>query len=106
MSGTFTADSLADGQLPSSAGDLYTSAALTKTFIKKMVFTNTNASARTVTIYLTRSGSSDRQIGHASLEQNETLELENYILSAADKIRGVASGATSVDYVIMGVKET
>jgi hypothetical protein len=106
MSGTFLGKSLADGQLASSAGDLYTCPASTVAYVKKAIFANTNASARTITIYLTRSGSSDRIIAAGSLEQNETLEVENLILSDGDKIRGVASAATSVDYTLMGVEET
>src|SRR5688572_13570831 len=102
MAGTFLGKSLADGQVASSAGDLYTVPASTVAYIKKAIFTNINAAARSLTIYLTRSGSSDREIAHAdTLAQHEGLEIENLVLSDGDKIRAVASAATSVDYVIM-----
>ena len=56
-----TITQLADGQLPSTAGDLYTSTA-DATVIASMTFVNTNTSAEAINLYILPSGSSARRL--------------------------------------------
>lgn len=101
--------SLADGQLAAAKATLYTVPALTTAIIKQITYTNTDASDRTVNLYVKRSGSSSRRI----IPKNMNLAVGNTMywgdgdsmeLSAGDIIEGDASSATVVDYVITGAE--
>ena len=101
--------SLADGQLAAAIGDLYTVPASTQTIIKTISLVNTDTVTRTVNLYVTPSGGTARRIipKNMSLASGYLLEYDQEItLEAADKIRGDASAATVVDFVISGVEES
>ena len=104
----FTAASLADGQLASTKGTIYTSSSV-KTVVKALTVFNTNAADQTVSLYVKRSGSSSRQFFRAILAQNEfsyaLSDGEVFVLSDGDVIEGDATNATAVDYSIMGATE-
>lgn len=104
----FTAASLADGQLASTKGTIYTSSSV-KTIIKSFTVFNTNASSQTVVLYVKRSGSVSRSFFRGVFAQNEfsyvISEGEAITLSDGDEIEGSATNASAVDYVITGATE-
>ena len=71
MAGTFTGKPLADGQVASSKGTLYTVPASTVAYVRSASFHNTNAATQTLIVYANVSGTS-RIIGYATLAQHET----------------------------------
>ena len=102
---------LAEGQLAGATGDLYTVPANTTAIIKNITLVNTTGGALTCNLYIKKSGSSDRRISQVSLamaagEKAVTEANEVYTLAAGDKIRGDASAATSIDYIISGVEKS
>lgn len=106
-----TISSLADGQLPNAKGTLYTVPALTQVFLAGTLV-NTDVSARTVNIYVKRSGSTSRRILPKDLSMAAGASVEfgrdgrPFALSAGDIVEGDASAATVVDYLIDGVVHT
>jgi len=98
---------LADGQLAAAEADMYTVPGSTRTFLSGIVCNNTGAGDNTVVLYLTPSGGTSRCIAYMSLGTHQTMYFdERLILDAGDKIRGYATNATQVDYVICGAEET
>jgi hypothetical protein len=103
-----TPATLADGQLPSTKGTLYTSTGVV-TIITNIVLANTSdTTARTVNLYLKRNGGTSRRlIGKATplagaahiIFPGTSIGIR---LSAGDAIEGDADAATSVDYLIDG----
>ena len=96
---------LADGQLPSSAGDLYTAAG--DVYVTTIIVANASAASRTVNLYIRDASSgADRLITPKDLAMavGDTMYLTGVkvSLNSGDKIRGSADSATSVDYVIWG----
>ena len=101
--------SLADGQLAAAKATLYTVPAATTASIKQITYTNTDVAARTVNLYVKRSGSVSRRI----IPMNMSLAIGNTMywgdgdsmeLSTGDIIEGDASAATVVDYTITGAE--
>lgn len=97
--------SIADGQLASSKGTLYTVPASTQIIVKSITLTNTDSSARAVNIYI-KPGSTSRKICSITLDAGASHYLNNLniTLEAADLIEGDAAAGSVVDYVISGVK--
>jgi len=99
---------LADGQLPSSKGTLYTGPTNVRTLIKCITLCNTHSTdARTVNLYVSR-GTSRRIIdvdksiaGKASYVFSEPI-----VIGPTELLEGDASAATSVDYSVHGVQES
>jgi hypothetical protein len=107
----FVGKSLADGQLPSGLGTLYTVPALTRAVIKQIDIVSATAIVQVVQLYIKRSGSSSRRVINVNdLNLNEAIhfgdEGESISLSAGDQIEGVTTTAASVDYTITGAEET
>lgn len=102
----FTIKALANGQLAATKGTLYTTPALTQTIVKSITLVNTDASARTVNLYVNATGTSRRIIPKdLSLGAGESYVVNDVItLEAADLIEGDASAALVVDYVISGTE--
>jgi hypothetical protein len=106
MAGTFTPKVLAEGQLASSKGTIYTVPSSTSAYIKQITFYNTNASTQTIALYL-KPGSTSRQIARYVLAQNEFVIFDfSTLLEAADLIEASSTNATAVDYIITGLEET
>ena len=100
------AATLADGQLPAAAAALYTAPALTSAYIRTVRLANVTGGAVTLTL-VKRVGVNDRAIlTNVSLAAGESLVGTDLILGAGESLRGSASAATSVDYVIEGVQES
>lgn len=106
----FTAKVLAEGQLPTAKGTLYTVPASTKAFVKFFSLFNTNAAAQTIIIYAKKSTGTSKVIGRCVLQENEgarVIEIGEAVnLEAGDTIEGVTTTATAVDYFITGAEET
>ena len=107
MAGTFTTKQLANGQLPVSIGTLYTVPASTSTIVKSITLVNTDTVTRTVNLYIS-TGTARRIIPKdLSLLAGESFRVDEvFTLEATHLIRGDASAASVVDYVISGVQET
>jgi hypothetical protein len=108
MAGTFTQKVMAEGQLPIAKGTLYTVPGATSALIKTIILVNTDASARTINIYV-KPGATSRRIftKDFSLAAGDQTQLDlNIILETGDLLEGDASAATVVDYFVCGVEET
>ena len=93
---------LADGQLGAAKGTIYTVPGATQA-VAKVVLVNTDSSARTVNLYVQRTGTSRRIIQKdLSLGVGATVSSPVVTLEAGDLIEGDASAATVVDYSIHG----
>ncbi len=109
MAGTFTTAVLADGQLPNTQTAIFTGAASTITYVKRISIYNTNAAQQTIDIYLNVSGT-PRKWRRYVLDQHQSAELletgDAIVIEASDTIEAVTTTASAVDYYICGVKET
>ena len=106
---TIIPKSLADGQLPVAEGSLYVVPAVTQSIIKTVTLVNTDSVARTLNIYIKPSGGTSRRIvpKDLSLSAGYMAVLDDELtLEAGDDIRGDASAADVVDYVVNGVERT
>lgn len=95
-----TAALLANGQLPSSKGTLYT--ATGPVIIKNVILVNTDASARTVNLYVKRTTSRQVTPVALSLAAGAMYTSEELTLSSGDLLEGDASAASVVDYSVHG----
>jgi hypothetical protein len=95
---------LADGQLASSKGTLYTTPAATQTIVKSITLYNSGAGDNVCKIYA-KPGATSRVIFKVTLAAGEHAQyVTNITLEAADLIEGEATSATEVDYTINGVQ--
>lgn len=101
--------SLYDAQLPNAKTTLYTCPA-GKTCSFKVSYVNVDASARTVNLYIKRSGSSSRRVIPKDLTMSAGDAMhygdddDPHELSAGDIIEGDASAAATVDALITGAE--
>lgn len=101
--------SLADGQLASSKGTIYTAPTAKQAVIKRITLVNTHTSAETVNLYFKASGGTSRRIipKDTSLAASNMLVMDDEItLEAADILEGDTTTASKVDYVITGVENS
>jgi len=105
---TIAAKQLADGQLPDTESALYTAPASTTTYVKSIICNNTHASnTNIVYLFLQPSGGTSRRIARVSLDAGDTLYLdESIVLDTGDAIRGYATNASEIDYIISGAEES
>lgn len=106
----FKGQSIADGQLPNSQSAIYTVPANYRAIINYIHVHNTGSSPESVTLWLTRSGSTARVlIKEPALEMDTTLfpldPSEELSLSAGDAIEAQTTTAATVDYFITGALE-
>ena len=101
----YTAKTFAHGQLPDAAAALYTSPTGKTAYIKNLILSNTSASAVVVTIWKTI-GTDHRRIIKKSIAAGESLALTGYVLTESEAIRGEATTAAVVDYIIDGVEQS
>lgn len=102
---------LAAGQLPNTKTTLYTVPASTSALLT-ITLAATGASARTVNIYIKRSGGTSRRV--LGMDTNMDPGDVGYIdhegrpwsLATGDIVEGDASAATEIDYTIDGVERT
>ncbi len=106
---TYTIKQLGNGQLSDSTGDIYTAPALTQTIIKNIVLVNTDTSARTVNLYVSKSGGSVTRITPKDVSVGVGYQLifnDDITLGPGDKVQGDASVASVVDYTVSGIEES
>ena len=102
---TIEIKSLADGQLATSKGTLYTAPADTQAIIKKITLVNTSSGVVSVKLYFKASGGTSRRIYKAILGDEGTGIMNSEVtLEAADIIEGEADTGSTIDYVISGVE--
>lgn len=105
----FAGKVLADGQVASSKGTLYTVPGATTAYVRSASFHNTNAATQTLIVYA-KPGSTSRVIGYFTLAQFETAYLvtggESLVLEAGDLIEAVTTTGSAVDFVLTGLEET
>jgi hypothetical protein len=107
MAGTFTAKSLADGQVPNTKGTIYTVGGSTVGYVKLINLFNTNAAQQTINLYVKRNGSVSRQLRQFVLAQYESGYYDlPMTLSDGDIIEADSTNASAVDYLITGAEET
>jgi hypothetical protein len=105
MAGTFTADLLADGQLPAAKAAIYTVPGSTVAYVRTIKLYNTNAATQTILVYI--NGGTSRKQYRCVLAVNESAEIDDRLtLGAADTIEAESTNAASVDYTVHGVEET
>jgi hypothetical protein len=104
----FVGKVLAEGQLATTKGTLYTVPALTTAYVKWFSLFNTNAAQQTIIIYI-KPGATSRKIRRYVIAQNASVDVlqhgESIVLEAGDLIEAETTTATAVDYVITGVEE-
>ncbi len=98
--------SLADGQLPTAIGTLFTAAV--STIIRSFDVYNDGGSQQDVIVYILRNGSTARKVGRAELKQDEFAEILSdgkvWVLSAGDAIQAETTAANQVDFTITGAE--
>ena len=104
-------------QLPNAVAAQYTAPANTVTIIKRAVFTNTSAGARTITAHVVPSGGS---VANATMLINGQAlavppgagssyvspELAGVVLNAGDTLQCFADAATSVTLSVNGIQQS
>jgi hypothetical protein len=108
---TITPIPLGNGTLTASAAALFTvPGAGGRYIIKKAVFTNTDASARTITVHRVPSGGSattaNMVLQAFSVSSGQTYEatsLGNMVLTTGDSIQALASTTSVVNYFVSGL---
>ena len=98
---------LAEAQLPSSKGTLYTVPASYKTYITLVTLYNNNGTAETVTLYI-KPGSNSRGWAKMTLDASggyAHIDGKGLVLEAGDVLEGFTTTVAQVDYVICGVEE-
>lgn len=105
---TITPKVLAEGQLATTKGTLYTVPASTTAYVKFLSVFNTSATTQTVIIYA-KPGAVSREIGRFVLAQNESARViekdEALTLDAGDLIEGQTTTASVVNFLITGAEE-
>jgi len=104
---SYIGKSLADGQVASSAGSVYSVPSGKTAVIKTFTVYNTGSTSETVKAYVLRYGSTARQIGIAVLAQDESKQFvgSTITLSSEDSLRAETTNASTVDYSITGALE-
>jgi len=98
---------LSDGQLANAEAVIYTVPGGTTTYIKSIICTNAGAGQNVVTLYVRNDGANSRRLIYVPLETNEQLYFDEPLtMEAADEVRGDATNAAEVDYIINGAEET
>ena len=102
--------SLADGQVATTTGTLYTVPGATTAVLRSVTFFNTNATDQTINVYVTRSGGTRRQLRRFTpVVQYGSVDLlvdgEVLILSTGDVLEADTTTTTAVDYLITGATD-
>lgn len=98
---------LGEGQLPNAEGVLYTVPGATTAYVKSIICTNTGAGQNVVLLWERLDGVNSRRLIRVPLETNEQLYFDEPLtLAATDEVRGMATNANEVDYVVSGAEET
>lgn len=111
MAGTFTAKPLGQVSLTASEADVYTVPASTVARVTQIIFCNTDTSDRTVRLWAIPSGGASG-VANALfydfvIPAKRTIAFDcNFYLSAAAKLRGLASVTSVVSCQAFGIEES
>lgn len=98
---------LAEGQLPTSEGALYTCPSGKVAYIKLITLGNATATTSTGNVLFRKGAGTNRLMYRFELAQNQSASFTgSFVLEAGDSLRGVASAFGTIDYAIFGVEET
>jgi hypothetical protein len=101
-----TGQALGDGQLAAGEAVIYTVPAATTTYVKSIVFTNTGAGQNVLVLLARYDGVNSRRLAKVALETDEQFYYDEALtLEATDEIRGHATNANEVDYILNGGEE-
>jgi len=107
---TITPANLCNSTLTASAATYVTASGTSNIVIKSAVFTNTDASARTITVHRVASGGSattgNRVITAFSLSAGQAYvapELTNMVLAPGETLQALASSASVVNIQVSGL---
>ena len=106
---TFSIKQLANGQLPGTTGDLYTTPGATQTIVKNIILVNTAGTTENVNLYMLKASGTARRLipKNCALGGGYQLTMDDEVtLEAGDKIQGDTTSGTTVDYTISGVEQT
>jgi hypothetical protein len=92
---------LANGQLPSSKGTLFT--ATGPDVVNINVANSSGSNTETVILYVSRNAGTDRILRQVILNPNESAFLAGLPIESGDLIKGQTTDATTVDYDITGL---
>ena len=99
---------LGDGQLPGTLGDLYTVGTGKSAIIRCITLTNKNTVTETTMIYVLKLGSTARLLTPNNFrfgaDYKATID-DILTLAEGDKIQGVTTTGSKVDYQIHGVEQ-
>ena len=99
--------SLADGQLATTKGTLYTAPTSKQAIVTGGRFNNTTTSTVTVKIYFKKSGGTSRRIDRFEIPpEGKGLLKDEVTLEAGDIIEGEADAGSTIDYVLSGVENS
>lgn len=101
--------SLADGQLASSKGTLYTVPTAKQTVINRIRLVNTNSTTETVNLYFKASGGSSRNLipVDTQLKAGYLLVMDDVVtMEAADVIEGDTTTVSKVNYIVSGAENS
>lgn len=106
---SFAPKAIADGQLPTTLGVLFTATASIGTYVKEFTVFNNNAVNQVIETFVNRQGV-ERSWRRLEIELNEQGDLltdgETMMLEQGDTISGRTTTATAVDFIISGVEES
>lgn len=88
---------VAEGQMATTETDMY---APTGAVHCNLYLFNTNAADQTVILFLQKSGGTSRKIWQGLLSQNWSAEKLGFRMGNGDKLRGLTTTATAVNYVV------
>lgn len=105
-SGVTNIQIVAQGQLPSSQGSLYTPAASTYAMQGYIRLYNTNTTAETVTLFEKATGGTSREILGMVLEAGDSRRVDISMLGPGDDLRGITTTASKVNYTVHAAEVT
>lgn len=96
---------LANGQLASSKGTIYTCPSGKQAVVRTVSFAHVSNADQNVALYVKKSGSTSRVFSRVTLSTDEYAHEDSIgTLDDGDILEASASNAASVDYVVMGVE--
>lgn len=98
---------LSQTQLPNAAAAQYTVPGATQAIVGSIVLVNTDASPRTVSLFVNGSGAANKILDSVSIPANTRYVLNDVMtLAATNTIQGVADVAAKVTMTVFGLQIT
>lgn len=95
----------AQGQLAAAAAAIYTVPGANQAIVRSITLVNTDASPRTVSLFVNGSGAANKILSNRTLAADETVTINTvYALATGQSIQGVADVGAKVTYTISGLE--